>query len=89
MLFTCEFPKQKRSREAVWHQVYIGVRIDSSAFLSWQLLKPMVGNLNILMPINLEDVAALFVNCEATHHVAPVKAPAAYDLQAAECEGTL
>ena len=75
-------------RETVWHQVYIGARIDSSAFLSWQLLKPVVSNLHILVPINLQDVTALLVDREPTHHVAPVEAPAAYNLHAAEREGT-
>ena len=41
----------------------------------------MVGNLHVFVPIDLEDVAMLFVNGEPTHHVAPVKMPAAYNLQ--------
>lgn len=47
----------------------------------------MIRNLHILVSIDLEDVAALLVDGEASHHIAPVKVPAADDLQAAECEG--
>ena len=49
----------------------------------------MIGDLDILVPINLEDVATLLVNGEATHHVAPVKAPAAYNLHTAQGEGPM
>lgn len=78
--------KYSQHVETFQHEVYICVGIDGSALLSWQLLEAVIGNLHILVPINLEDVAALLVDGEPSHHVAPVKVPAAYDLQAAECE---
>lgn len=40
----------------------------------------MVGNLDIFVAVNLEDVAPLLVYSKAAHHVAPVKAPTPYHL---------
>ena len=68
---------------------YIGVGVNGPALLSGQLLEAMVGNLNIFVAVNLENVAALLVDGEAPYHVAPVKVPAGYDLHTTQGETRL
>lgn len=41
----------------------------------------MEGKLDILVPVHLEDVAPLLVNCQAPLHVSPVKLEVIQDLQ--------
>ncbi len=40
----------------------------------------MVCYLHILVAVNLQDVASLLINGEASHHVPPVKLPCSNDL---------
>ena len=48
-------------------------RVSCNPFLPAQRLEAVEGKLDILVPVHLEDVAPLLVNCQAPLHVSPVK----------------
>lgn len=62
---------------------HLVVAVDVSPLVTRHALEAVISQLDIFVPVNLEHVAPLLVNDQATHHIAPVKVPGQNLLQQA------